>query len=262
MVVDMFRELAPDVGWWLGTHPYTTAIHGQPVSYLNDVWRAPQPRWPEQQANPKMIHHEQHAVLAKTVGGETRVCGWKLSQLRACFPRAGCNTIRPWGLGGPNVQYHLAVEAALVAGVRGFGRLGADFWALPMGKVKRNIIALYPETPWQALNMNNSHSYILAPGKDGPLATIRLEMVRDGLQQAEARVFLEKLLTDEASRTKLGDPLARACQQVLDDRTRALLVAITCGDLGWQNYAAHADALADRLYAAAAEAAAAIGARP
>ncbi len=103
--------------------------------------------------------------------------------------------------------------------------------------------------------MTESASWTLAPGKDGALPTLRFEMVRSAQQQAEARIFIERALTDPAKRAKLGDAAARI-EKLLDDRTRALNYARSRGwdyflSSGWQ-------AREEALYAAAAEVAAAL----
>jgi hypothetical protein len=48
------------------------------------------------------------------------------------------------------------------------------------------------------------------------------QRLREGLQDSEARIFIERSLLDEAQRATLGDGLARRAQQMLDERTRVL----------------------------------------
>ncbi len=54
------------------------------------------------------------------------------------------------------------------------------------------------------------------------MATIRYEMGREGVQECEARIFIEKALVDEALRAKLGPKLAERCQAILDERSRCI----------------------------------------
>ena len=61
-------------------------------------------------------------------------------------------------------------------------------------------------------------SHLLDPGPTGPVATTRYEMMREGMQECEARIAIEKVLTDPALKAKLGDDLATRAQQLLDDR--------------------------------------------
>jgi hypothetical protein len=60
---------------------------------------------------------------------------------------------------------------------------------------------------------------MLNPGPNGPVATSRYEMLREGVQNCEARIVIETVLTDDAKKAKLGADLAAKCQQLLDDRT-------------------------------------------
>jgi len=75
-------------------------------------------------------------------------------------------------------------------------------------------------------------------------------MIREGAQDVEARVFLEKALLDDALRAKMGDHLARRCQKLLDDRVRAILI----GRTSWRLFAGGRERL-EQLYALAGEAA-------
>ena len=60
---------------------------------------------------------------------------------------------------------------------------------------------------------------MLAPGRDGAVSTHRFEMIREGLQEAEARIFIERALLEK---TITGN-LAKHCQDLLDERQRAML---------------------------------------
>jgi hypothetical protein len=62
---------------------------------------------------------------------------------------------------------------------------------------------------------------LLAPGKDGPLSTVRAENIRAAVQEIEARVFIERALLDKDLRARLGDDLCNRCRQAIDNRIRA-----------------------------------------
>ena len=64
---------------------------------------------------------------------------------------------------------------------------------------------------------------LLSPGLSGPISTVRLEGIREGVQENEARFFLERALADTKTRSKLGEALAARCQNILDERTRACM---------------------------------------
>ena len=59
---------------------------------------------------------------------------------------------------------------------------------------------------------------ILSPGKNGAISTVRVEMLRENVQEIEARIFIEKILADPAKKARLGDELAKRAQEVLDER--------------------------------------------
>jgi hypothetical protein len=63
-------------------------------------------------------------------------------------------------------------------------------------------------------------SFLLAPGPEGAVATVRYEIFREGVQECEARIAIERVLTDEAAKAKLGDELAQRCQTVLDEKLK------------------------------------------
>jgi hypothetical protein len=233
--VEDIKAVAPSVKWIVQSHASANNIHGQPVGYLAEVWNSPGP------PNP----------------AEKRVYGWQNPVLRLAFPRY--NTFTLLMTGCTLAQYRVASESASVSGIRGFGRVGADFWNVFERPNKtygagRNVIARYPESDWGQLYLGNSTSYLLAPGPQGPLATTRFEMIREGARDLEARVFLEKALLDPVLRAKLGDTLANRCQQLLDDRVRAILI----GRSSWLFFAGASERL-EKLYALSGEVAGKLG---
>jgi hypothetical protein len=65
-------------------------------------------------------------------------------------------------------------------------------------------------------------SFMLAPGPEGPVSTARLEVFTEGTQECEARIFIERALTDDRLRQRLGAELAERCQALLDTRQRCM----------------------------------------
>ena len=256
--VEDLRAVAPEAKWVISSHGNPRKLHGQPVGYLCFVW----------------------GVTGIPDPQVRRYHGWKNPELICPFPRSGSGVFGP-GLRqvSPLAPYRMAAETALVSagrpgraggGLRGFGRCGADFW--PLRKEKHygdwrytSLAGRYPETnDWHGGWLHNSFIYVLGPGKHGPVATTRLEMLREGLQEAEARVFIEKALLDETLKAKLGKELARKCQELLDERTRSCRRTFIYGtgtarwnslwltSSGWQERSA-------ALYSTAAEVAAKLG---
>ncbi len=110
-------------------------------------------------------------------------------------------------------------EINISGGQRGFGRLGGDYWEALKDKSGNRIGKVYeryPQSSWFNLGLRNS---LLAPGQEGALVTARFEQLREGVQECEARIFIEQALTDRGLRIKLGSELAGRCEKILDERT-------------------------------------------
>jgi len=122
------------------------------------------------------------------------------------------------------MAYKLPKGSPKDAGLKGLGRTGADFWnVLKDGRGRRvgYLAGRYTETRWGQLGIRCCGLALLAPGRDGAIATYRSEMVRENVQEIEARVFIEKALHDEAKKAKIGEKLAKRALEVLDERVRA-----------------------------------------
>jgi len=254
--VDDLKAAAPDARWVVACHPFTTNVRGVPVGYLAHVW----------------------GISTTPDPTVERVRGWQNPTIHAAFPRYGCpivgHSFRTWSA---LPAYRLVMEAAVTSpgkrhikragkhyglGLRGVGRLGADFWHVVPTRHGRKIPLhkVYPQGGQDhAVNLEFSAYYVLSPGSDGAIATARFENMREGIQETEARIFIEKALSDPARKARLGADLAERCQRVLDERTVALIRARDGANAGrddpgwlwfigsgWQQRSA-------ALYAAAAE---------
>jgi len=62
--------------------------------------------------------------------------------------------------------------------------------------------------------------WLVGPGQDGPVPTCRTRMLQEGLQEAEARIFVQEALLDEEKKARLAADLARRCREACDERTR------------------------------------------
>ena len=244
-VIEDLKAVAPDVPWISRGHVRPSNLYGVPVGYVCDVWGSPVAPDPS----------------------EERRYGWQNPWLRATFPRAGSNTVgamRPWA---PLAMWYVSLEGMSAAGIRGFGSMGADFWDVlrsddPLrnpygGGWIHNIIGRYPESAYGQVYMGNSSPYVLGPGPDGALPTVRFEMIRAAAQVTAARTFVEKALLDPDRKAGLGPELAGRAQKLLDERARAVLWARKGGWLwfpssGWQQRD-------DALYALCAEVANSLG---
>lgn len=246
---------APDAPWVIHSHPLTLRLRGRPVGYSTAVWGVYGPPHPSKE----------------------RCRGWQNPHLAAVFPRY---KTAPTGHGlrlhSATMLYRIAMERCLTAKgsagagkrglMRGVGRCGADFWPVLPAKYgrKKPVCGRYPASShWHGGWLHNSTPSVLAPGPDGPVATVRFEMLREGIQETECRIWLEKILTDPARRAKLGAELADRCQRILDQRVIDQLRAMKCraGRLSfkWYEGSGIREDTAE-LYAAAAQAAAKLNA--
>ncbi len=143
-----------------------------------------------------------------------RSYGWKLPYLVAQHDRFGyINTAQLSTL-------RSEPEFNITGYQRGVGRIGADLWFVIRNKRGQRVGMVpgrYPQSNWRNLDLG---ACILAPGPDRPVASARYENLREGVQECEARIFIEQALIDETLKAKLGDDLAKRCQEALDERLR------------------------------------------
>jgi len=153
-------------------------------------------------------------------GGIESHRGWAREDLVALFDRFSRER-------HPCTRWMRMMEAAITGSQRGLGRLGADYWRVVKDKRGRRAgrtYQRYPESDWRNLFVADS---MLAPGPDGPVSTNRLEALREGVQDAEAYVVVEEAATDEALRAKLGEDLARRCEEYLAARHMTLWLSLS-----------------------------------
>jgi hypothetical protein len=240
--VAMFSACLPGTKWIKNSHPDTRhePLHGVPLGYNTAVYiplfSAPRP-WDAK-----------------------RPAGWRLPHPTDVFPRAGCrisgDRLTPYGV---LPMHRLFTEACFLGNYSGLGRTGVDFWPIPGTKTKEgekrstSIIGRYMEANWDQLNMDTATEVLLAPGPEGAISTERFELLREGVQDSEARAFLEKAILEG----KLDAALADKCRELLDER-HWVIRAACMGNWNWYEGPGSAG-LAEKLYAAAAAVAAKLG---
>jgi len=103
-------------------------------------------------------------------------------------------------------------ERALLLGDSGAGRMCLDYWPV---KGSTNLGSLFNRWPdSSACQRRPFLRYLSLPGRAGAVATIKTEAMREGLQEAEARIFIEQTLVKK----RITGPLAERCQRLLDER--------------------------------------------
>jgi hypothetical protein len=167
--------------------------------------------------------------------GPDRKCGWNLHVKSGRFYRDYSTAS---GLSLPLqslAEQHVSSELALLSHQSGPGRIGLDFWPVlqsppgggrDMHRGSNTISARYPESSWHQLNLQRCCEALVAPGPDGALPTVRYEVIREGIQECEARIAIERVLVDPALRSALGSDLAARCEKLLDERAKRLACGV------------------------------------
>ena len=94
---------------------------------------------------------------------------------------------------------------------RGLCRIGLDYW-----EVDGSRLCFRVDSHWRGLYRSFAPKALLAAGPKGAIGTVRFEMLREGIQECEARIFIEKAL----AAGRVGGDLADRCVVLLKDRLR------------------------------------------
>jgi hypothetical protein len=89
-----------------------------------------------------------------------------------------------------------------------------DFWEDEQGA---SLLGRHGRSWKGGFHRKNSY-WLIAPGPTGPVGTTRFEMLREGFQETEARVAIEKALVGGA----LDDALAAECRDLLVERMNVM----------------------------------------
>ena len=164
-----------------------------------------------------------YKIVEEPAAGKFSCYGWNRPDLRTMYLRTYEANIAP-------VMARLFPEMTVLGYQRGFGRVGLDFWPVlknPKGGTGGILHGRYPQSNWSQLDA--MIQAFVPPGPDGAMSSAHLEMMREGIQESEARIAIERVLLDKGLRARLGEERATRCQQVLDERARSFLP-----DLGHQ----------------------------
>jgi hypothetical protein len=183
----------------------------------------------------------------------------KRKPMLTLFPRYGqfFNTrLSEWGR--PALHRHVT-EMTTLAGMNGIGRFGVDFWPFRRDKDRKvrdsspTISGRFPESNQAQLNIHHATCYLLEPGPAGAVPSARYENMREGIQETQARLFIEKAL----AAGRINGDLGKRARAFLDERTMLLRAGLVGSDWDWCEGAT--PALAGKLYSVAAEVAARVG---
>jgi hypothetical protein len=142
----------------------------------------------------------------------------------------------------PLTTFRFSPLAALFSGASGPGGNGMDRW-------EDEATGCYG-LGWGQI-MRGNPSSILAPGADGPAATVRYELLRAGFCEAQAMIYAD----DNAANPKLPAPLAARAKATCPRILRVISSLHSSGTGSW-------DAEMDNLYRTAADVQAILGPAP
>jgi hypothetical protein len=168
--------------------------------------------------------------------------GWKNPKYALTNPRAGSSVISANGH-SPAFPYRLLPERALAVGYRGVGRMGADYW-------KEIFYSGVIGRAWAGAMPGIGCLSLYWPGKKGAEPSQRFYSLVEGVQEAEARIFIEQCVEwghikgDLAAKAK--NILQKHYRETLYFPTGRIGIQITEYSGGWQKRS-------DRLYSLASE---------
>ena len=149
----------------------------------------------------------QSSYFSSHFGETDSLHGWASPNLYALFERVELD-------GYPMSKWRTFAEQAVTGDIRGVGRTGADTWFAVRDKAGRRAARVwerYPLSDWMMLNVGSS---MLAPSPEGPVATMRVEALREGAEESEAIIVLEKAVLEK----KLDAETAKRVKDLLTER--------------------------------------------
>ena len=202
-VIDFFREVAPGIPWVSQAHGMPTDFYGVHVAYVGGVHVGKFPKDPS---------------VERTYGWKRTYTGRFAKEWSAPGGSVPVHMPRDFRMPFPVTHYRMLGEMNIAGSQRGFARLGGDFWPVIKDRRGRStwLAARYPESSWRNLDLR---MILLSPGKRGAIATHRFEMIREGFQECEARIFIEKAILDK----KIDGDLRARCQTILNARIPEIL---------------------------------------
>jgi len=210
-----FQRILPEAGWFVGNHPGATRYGYDRDKYV------------------RAVHVERVYTGPLPDPATKRQFGWQREQMALAFNRYGFGPLCLY----PNPcvwAFRIMMEVDLASGHRGAGRIGADYWKMDTKSGSGGAGTFYLRYPHSSIGqtgMASNCAALLAPGPKGPVTSARFENVREGIQNAEAVIFVQKALLAE----KITAALAKKTWQILDERVEAMRTyTLGVGHGGWQ----------------------------
>ena len=198
VTIKFWKDLLPDAPWVKHAHNRTDV--SIPLGFTGSVWD---------------LNTILHALVKNGKSGK----GWKSKELSTFYPRDMKNS-------DSVVTFRMMPEITAFGEQKGFARIGADFWSIKNGATVNRfgsqhglgVMASdgrFSKSSWLNLNIRLS---LLASGVDGAIATTRYEMMREGMQECEARIAIEKAIDGN----KLRADQSKRCEKMLTERNESI----------------------------------------
>ena len=183
----LLRRAVPEVFWICGSHDANVALSvdmgdlkspfyvGSP--FAARVWEG------KADTSAAGWYKVVENIQSFLIGGESRM-GWKVrEQVLLCTPRTDCGAIVVNGTATP-WTFRTFPERAIFTGYQGTGRMGGDYWAR----------SYFEGCRYHGGAPGFSIMKCLWPGPHGAESSARFEAMIEGLQELEARTFVEQTL--------------------------------------------------------------------
>lgn len=183
----LLRQFTPEVFWISGSHDANIAVPiSKPDPSLTGLYKTTfhSAYWDGlEKSGPEPFYKVVENIQSFLIGGESQE-GWKLrEQILLSTPRVDSGAIVVNGTSTP-WTFRIFPERAIFTGYQGTGRMGGDYWA----KSYHDGCKHSGGAPGFSIMKS------LWPGPSGAEPSARFEAMIEGLQELEARIFVEQTL--------------------------------------------------------------------
>jgi len=209
----LLAELAPGVAWTRGSHNQRLTKTERAITSVYNI-----------------MPNSEHKGM-----------GWKAAGIDLVNPRDNNSVHIAQSISLP-YSYRILADRVITAGVNGFGRIGADFWEAYLDGMN-----VAPESNTEPVGM--PVLFTQWPGPQGAESSARHEALIEGVQEAEARIFIEQAL----ERGTLPKALAEKAGAVLAENARETAFMPRAGEYSSMNLHQNWQTRTRKLFAMAAE---------
>jgi hypothetical protein len=183
----MLRQFAPEIFWICGSHDANISVPiAKPDPQFAEIYKTTfhSAYWDGIETTSSEDYYKVvENIQSFLIGGESQK-GWKArGQILLSTPRVDSGAIVVNGTSSP-WTFRIFPERAIFTGYQGTGRMGGDYWAR----------SYHDGCKHAGGAPGFSIMKCLWPGPDGAEPSARFEAMIEGLQELEARIFVEQAL--------------------------------------------------------------------